>query len=508
MVEATAQGSFRAAWLEVPLAAGCGALAVLALPPFSLPAVLPVAFGGLLLLVAGRGVPRAALRGWAFGIAHFALGLSWIGESFRVDADRFGHLALPAIAALAAGLAVFPALAAAGLAATRARGLSGALVLAAAWAASEWLRGTVLTGFPWNLVAYAWSEFDIPRQTAAWAGSYGLGLLTVLVAALPVAALVSGRRERIGALALLVALASAAWTLGALRLRETPADTATRVRIVQPNVPQREKWDADLRARNVVRLLDLSAAPGAFDLLLWPETAYPGYIEEEPWALDRVAALLPPEGVLLTGAVTRVAGPDGPVYRNAVLAIDGSGYIVGRYAKHHLVPFGEYVPLRGFLPLERLAEGLSDFTPGLGPTTLALPGLPLVGPAICYEAIFPGRVVDPRDRPDWIFNATNDGWFGRSIGPRQHLAAARMRAVEEGLPVVRAANTGVSAVIDADGRIAARIELGKTGFLDAVLPAPRPTTAFARYGQAILAGLILLCLLGAAGLRHHRRTTT
>lgn len=496
----------RARSLDLGLAMSCGALAVLALPPFSQPALLPVAFGGLFILTAGHGVPRAALTGWAFGFMHFGLGLAWIAESFRVDAERFGHLALPSVAALAAVLALFPALAAATLAATRTRGLDGALVLASVWAVSEWLRGTVLTGFPWNLLGYAWAEFDIPRQVAAWTGSYGLSLLTMLAALLPVVVLASPRRERAAALVLLAGLASTVWLGAAARLWHAPPDTATTIRIVQPNVPQDEKWDGAYRARNIARLFTLSARPGAFDLLVWPETAYPGYIEEEPDILERAAALLPAGGTLLAGAVTRSSGPDGPVHRNAVLALDASGKIVARYAKHHLVPFGEYVPWRGVLPLERFTEGLGDFTPGPGPDTLMLDGAPPVGPVICYEAIFPGRVVDDADRPDWIFNATNDGWFGRSIGPRQHLAAARMRAVEEGLPVVRAANTGVSAVIDATGQIRGRIELGETGILDAALPAPRRTTFFALYGQTAFMGMLLVCLFGAA-LLHRRKET-
>lgn len=491
-------------WQAVLLAAFCGALLVLALPPFSLPVFLPVAFGVLFLLVVKCTVSRAALLGWAFGVSHFALSLSWIGESFQIDAERFGHLAFPAIAALAAGLAFFPAFAAATFAAMRTRGLSGALIFASAWAASEWLRGTVLTGFPWNLVAYTWADFDIPRQTAARTGSYGLGLLTVLAATLPAAAIMSGRRERVGALVLGTALCSIVWISGTLRLRDTTPDTTTKVRIVQPNVPQREKWNEGLRARNVQRLLDLSTLPGSFDLLLWPETAYPGYIEEEPWFLGQIANLLPPGAVLLTGAVTQKSDPTGLILRNAILAIDTSGRVFARYAKHNLVPFGEYVPFRGVLPLERFTEGAGDFTPGPGPATLPLPDLPPVGPAICYEAIFPGYVVDPVDRPNWIFNATNDGWFGQSIGPRQHLAAARMRAVEEGLPMVRAANTGVSAVIDANGRITKHIPLGEEGILDAYLPASRPATIFGRHKQMALLSLLMASLF-SAGLIHNSR---
>lgn len=216
--------------------------------------------------------------------------------------------------------------------------------------------------------------------------------------------------------------------------------------------------------------------------------------------LGRIADRLPEGRVLLTGAQTREQDGAGIRYRNSILAIDQAGQIITRYAKHHLVPFGEYVPLRGILPLQRLTAGLGDFTPGPGPQTFELAGLPPVGLSICYEAIFPGRIVDSALRPDWIFNATNDAWFGASLGPRQHLASARMRAVEEGLPMVRAANTGISAVIDGNGRIVARLGLDETGVLDARLPAALPATPFAIYGQMMFLLVLAVCIAGAIGL--------
>lgn len=479
---------------------GLGALAVLALPPFSMPVLLPVAFGALYLLTVGESRMRAGLAGWAFGVGFFLFGLSWIAESFFVDAERFGWMAVPAVAGLAAGLALFPAAAMAAFAWSRTKGVSGALIFAVCWSVSEWLRGTVLTGFPWNLIAYAWADYDVPRQTAAWVGSYGLGLLTVLLSVLPVTLLMRNRRQNAFAAFVFMSVVASAGSIGTVRLMATTPPTDTTVRIVQVNIPQTEKWDPAFRERNISRYLDLSAQSGSFDVLLWPESAFPGYLDENPEMLGRIAERLPEGRVLLTGAQTRESDGTGTRYRNSILAVDQTGQIVTRYAKHHLVPFGEYVPLWSFLPIQRLTAGLGDFTPGTGPQTVELPGLSPVGLSICYEAIFPGRVVDAASRPDWIFNATNDAWFGASLGPRQHLASARMRAVEEGLPLVRAANTGISAVIDGYGRIVARLGLDETGVLDARLPVALPATPFAKYGQMMFLLVLAACIAGAIGL--------
>lgn len=492
--------------VALPLALALGALSVLAQPPFSVPIVLPVSFGGLFLLSVRRRPIGAALVGWFFGVGFFLFGLSWIAESFLVDAERFGWMAGPAVVGLAGGLAAFPALATGLFAASRATGLAAAFAFAASWSMSEWLRGTILTGFPWNLVAYSWAEHDVPRQAAAWLGSYGLGLVTVLLAILPVAAIEAPRAGRALAALLAAAVVGGVWLGGTARLSECGQAIGTTVRIVQPNVAQVRKWDPAFRDRIVARLLELSARPGGFDVLLWPESAFPGFLEEEPSARARIAAAMPPGAVLLAGAQTRETSEDRWILRNEILAIDDDGRIVARYAKHHVVPFGEYVPWRGALPIERLTEGLGDFTPGPGPRTIALPGLPPVGPSICYEGIFPGRVADRGDRPEWLFNATNDGWFGASLGPRQHLNAARMRAVEEGLPLVRAANTGVSAVIDAEGRILRRLDLGRTGIVDAELPPARPPTPFVRHGGTIYWSFVAAFLAASVGIEARRRT--
>ena len=487
-----------------------GGLTVLTLPPFSLLIALPAAFSGLFLVLRHVSTGRAFLVGWAFGLGQFGFGISWIAESFYVDAERFGVLALPAVAGLSAGLALFPAMAAALFALLAQRrpigGVAASLLLATCWVAAEWLRGHVLTGFPWNLAAYALVDYAAPRQPAAWVGSYGLSFLTVLVGALPGASLSAAPRHRSAILLLCASAVLGAWSAGALRLETEVSSPGVDLRVVQGNVPQREKWAPGNREATLERYLELSSRPGNVDVLLWPETAFPGFLDEDAAARARIAATLPERTLLLTGVPDREQGNAGTNYFNTVQAYDSSGEILTGYAKHHLVPFGEYVPLRGWLPIERLTEGLGDFTPGPGPRTLALPGAPPVAIAICYEIIFPGHVVDDLSRPGWIFNATNDAWFGTSIGPVQHLASARMRAVEEGLPVVRAANTGISAVIDANGDVVARLDTGETGVIDAGLPGTRRPTLYARFGDWTLLALILACwalgwAVGAAGLR-------
>jgi apolipoprotein N-acyltransferase len=496
-----------AIWLPAGLISG--ACFVLALPPFSLLPFAMLSFAALFLLLRGATGTFAMLIGYVFGLGQFVPGLFWITESFQVEPDRFGWLALPAVLGLAAVLSVFPALACA-LAARLARvGLPPVLSLATSWTVAEWLRGHMLTGFPWNLAAYALADWTRLAQGASILGSYGLGFVLVLAAASIGHAIVSPEREgRLANLGLAAAMVLGLTLFGSIRVALLSADTdlGREVRIVQPNIPQSAKWDPAARNANIARLLLLSARPGSFDLLLWPETAWPGFLAEDAGARAKIGWLLPDHSVLLTGSAEQeVAGTDA-VYRNAVLAIGPDGTVLDRYAKHHLVPFGEYVPWRGLLPFQRIVESLGDFTPGPGPRTLAFGPFPFPGVAICYEIIFPGHVVDDRVRPDWIFNATNDAWFGTSIGPWQHFASARMRAVEEGLPLVRAANTGISAVVDPLGRVTAILELGERGIIDARLPRPLRATPYARFGDWMLLALLVASWTGHGLLRRVNRT--
>ena len=496
--------------LARPLAAlGLGAVSPLALAPLHLLPALFIAFGGLFLLLRTARTVRGAFGlGWLFGLGSFAVGLSWVTEAFSVDAERFGVLALPALAALAGGLALFPA-ASAGAARALAPGGGWRFLaaFAAAWAAGEWLRGALLTGFPWNLAGTAWGFADAPLQVASVVGIHGLGLLTVAAVALPALALAT----RLAAPLLLAAgLIAALWSFGLFRLSAPlPADVAgVRLRLVQPDVAQFLKWAPEERERILARLVAMTRAPGEGPpptVAIWPETAVPYLVAEQPEVRAILAAALPPGGTLVTGAVRRVVGPDGAAtLRNSVLSLDGTGTILGDYDKIRLVPFGEYVPWRWLLGrIPKITVGEVDFTPGPPREPMTVPGAPPAWPLVCYEAIFPHPLPGDGTRPGWILTVTNDAWFGTSWGPHQHALAARLRAVELGLPLVRAANSGISLVTDGYGRVRGELALGARGILDAALPAAVPGgTPYARLGDATF----LVLLLGfAAAARFPRR---
>ena len=271
--------------------------------------------------------------------------------------------------------------------------------------------------------------------------------------------------------------------------------TGIWLRIVQPSIPQSMKWQPAAAQANFRRLLDLSAAPAIHPLaaVLWPEAATPFLLGRDAVARSAIAAIAPQGGYVITGAL-RANPPPGPVAQvwNSIEALDGHGAIVARYDKAHLVPFGEYVPLRGLLPIDKITPGMMDLSAGAGPMTIALPGLPPFAPLVCYEVIFPGAIVDRDDRPAWLLNATNDAWYGRSSGPYQHFAIARTRAIEEGLPLVRVANNGISAVVDPMGRVLARTDLDAIGYVDAALPAAAAPTPYSRAGNWMVLALLAL----------------
>jgi len=493
-------------WRRAALATACGALSAAALPPVHAVPVLLVSFTALVWLIDGsRNVRGALAAGWWFGFGSFLAGLYWVAFSFLVEAAKFGWLAPFAVITLAAGLAVFPALAAF---LTRCAGIRGAgriPVLAAAWTGCEWLRGVAFTGFPWNALGTAWTFSDAMIQLAAVTGVFGLTLVTVLAAAAP-AALGDGDAGRTGPLrprgrrwvlpTAAAAVLALVWAGGALRLAGAGGGNVAGVslRLVQANIAQTDKWRPDLRDRHFRKYLRLSrGGSGTPTHVIWPETAVPFVAANDAVRRRVMTAAVPPDGLLLTGSIrTTGRGVRPSRVWNSLLAIDGAARVVATYDKFHLVPFGEYVPLPGFFRLSKLTEGRMDFTAGSGPITLTPPGLPPVSPLICYEAIFPGQVTEPGNRPQWLLNVTNDAWFGNSSGPYQHFAATRLRAVEEGLPLVRGANTGISAVVDPYGRVLARLWLGVEGVLDSPLPtalaAPPP---FARFGDGVLLIIVL-----------------
>jgi apolipoprotein N-acyltransferase len=413
----------------------------------------------------------------------------------------FAAAGFPAAFALFTGLATL----AAWLAAPA--GIARILALAVAWSVAEWLRGHILTGFPWNLAGYAWAG-NFPGglavlQSSSVIGIYGVSFLTLVAALLP-ATIAKPRRwpwlPGVAALMLVVVPGM----LGGARLLagEVGTEPGVRLRLVQPSIPQALKMSTAGNETVLRTHLALSAQPGDPTAVIWSEAAAAYYVNRDEAARRLIASVAPPGGLVITGALRTDPAPERPRHVwNSLAAIDDEGRLVASYDKAHLVPFGEYVPLRGILPIEKITAGNVDFSAGPGARTLTLPGLPPVGPLICYEVIFPAAVVDEAHRPAWLLNLTNDGWYGRSSGPYQHFAIARTRAVEEGLPLVRSANNGISGVVDPYGRVAARLGLDAVGVLDAALPKPIAPTLYARFGDLFYAAMLGVTLLLIVGLR-------
>ena len=499
----------RAGWRALVTAFGLGGLAALAMPPVHAIPLLLLALPGLLVLLNRAGSwKRAAVLGWAFGWGFHVIGLYWITYSILTEAERLWWLVPLAVPLLALWMGIYTALPAV-LAWMARPGWPRVLVLAGGWVAAEFVRGWAFTGFPWNLLGTAWAFGALPVQGAAWIGVQGLSLVTVVLACTPLL----GRRAMAGALATLVAFAG----FGVMRLlpAELPPLPVTLV-LVQGNVAQEAKWREESRWPIFRRYLELTRqgaeavareAPGTRPVIIWPETASPFLLADDPEARRIAAAALPADGLLLAGTVRAEWGPDRRPTKlfNSLVALGPDAQIAASYDKSHLVPFGEYMPLSGLLPI-RVIRGGVDFGAGPGPVALSLPGLPSAGPLICYEVIFPGAVVGP-ERPGWLLNITNDAWFGISAGPYQHLAAARLRAVEEGLPLARAAQTGISASFDSRGREIASLPLGETGIVLSPLPVAGEPTPFSRLGPTIPALLAALALLGGwLGSRRNRST--
>lgn len=490
-------------WRRRFTAAGLGLVAALALPPIHLIPVLLIAFPGLVWLLDGSRSRKAAFgAGWWFGLGYFAAGLYWIAHALLVEPEKFGWMIPFATLGLGGLLGVFTGIASWATHVSSVRGAGRVFILASAWTVMEWARAWVLTGFPWNPVGSVWDPVLPVLQVGALFGVFGLTLITVLAAALPALAATSASRKQVfAALGLAAALPLAAGAWGAARLAAGPEPMVedVRLRLVQANISQTHRWKDDLRRAHLEAHVLLSKSPGFDDVthVIWPETAAPFFLDTDAVSRARVAEAAPPGGLVITGAprVTQQGVVPFQVW-NSLMAVDSSARVVEVYDKVHLVPFGEYVPFRGILP-EAVNVGGVDFTSGPALRTLHLPGLPPMGPLICYEVVFPAEAVG-RDqvRPGWLLNVTNDAWFGISSGPYQHLASARMRAIEEGLPLVRSANTGISAVFDGQGREVARLGLGQGGILDAQLPkAPASLTLFASFGNYSALMLAVVCAM-------------
>jgi apolipoprotein N-acyltransferase len=460
-------------------------------PPFGL-AVLLLLYGVLYRLVRQEtSARRVMLPVWWFFFGQYVGGLYWISNALLVPPAQFLWMWPLAVAALPAGLALFPMLL---------TGLWQRLDGRTPWGfvlallVAELARGHLLTGFPWNLSGYAFSWLLPYQQVASLGGVYLLSLLALLLGVLPLA--YTRRRAVVWLSLLVVPFGWGSWRLATA----VPESGGPLIRIVQPSIPQSLKFDAAAREQNLYKYIGLSLRPAQEPLaaVIWGETATGYLVEAQEAVRAALAQAVPAGGVLITGTVRRAHVGQQVVFSNGMVVLDGEGSLLGAFDKFHLVPFGEYVPLSNWLPLPAIAADMGAFTPGPGPRSLPLPGLPSAGPLICYEVIFPGEVVDEANRPGWLLNLTNDGWYGNSTGPYQHFHISALRAVEEGLPMVRAANTGVSGVIDAYGRETARLGLNESGILDARLPAPlKEPTVFSQYRYSVLMLMMVLVALVA-----------
>ncbi|MFD2740851.1 apolipoprotein N-acyltransferase [Sulfitobacter aestuarii] len=479
---------------------GLGVIAALGQAPYDLPLLMLAAMVLVIRLFATRGTPwQAALLGWLFGAGYFIHALRWIVSPFLVDVERHGWMAPFALVLLGAGMALFW-----GLAFWAARRLSPrgwGLILC--WPAVELLRAYIFTGFPWALPSQALVDV-MAGQALAWVGPYGLTLWLVALAVL--LGMRAHGRKALVATQIVAGLAGAALLL--LPVQAPPAPLGERViRLVQPNAAQRDKWAPEMIPVFFRRQLDFTAAApergGAPDLVIWSETAIPWPLDLAEPALTQIATAARGTPVML-GVQRRGATR----FYNSLVVLDGEGAVAQSYDKHHLVPFGEYVPfgdLLGQFGIHGLAaQAGNGYSSGPGAMLLDLRGIGPALPLICYEAVFAHDVNAAPTRPALLIQLTNDAWFGKNAGPLQHLAQARMRAIEQGLPLARAANTGVSAMIDPQGRIRAMLPLNEAGFLDARLPLPGAPTLYSRSGDLPLA-LLLLAGLGVAALRARRR---
>ncbi|MBY0381836.1 MAG: apolipoprotein N-acyltransferase [Xanthobacteraceae bacterium] len=501
-------------WKRAAIAVIAGSASALAMAPFNIWPVLFLTFPVVVWLMDGIGTGRlggaiaAAGVGWWFGFGYFVAGLYWIGYAFLVDAQTFAWLLPFAVMGLPAVLALFMGL---GFGIARllwTSNWSRILALAIGLTVSEWLRGHVLSGFPWNLFGYALSKPLALAQIVSVIGIWGLTFLAVAIFASP-AVLIDDRattkRPWLPLLASIVLLVVIG-LYGADRLEGQPTQFVDNVklRLMQPALQQDVKFN--YAAKNAVMeryfsLSDRSTGPlsnGVKDvtILIWPESAFPFFLTREPDVLAQIANFLPPQTVLITGGVRAPDVPPGTrITRayNSIYAINHDGDVLSVYDKLHLVPFGEYLPFQGLLEklgLKQLTKMQGGFIPGSRRRVMSIPGAPRLLPLICYEVAFSHDIVLDGERPGWIVNLTNDGWFGISTGPYQHLEQAQFRAIEEGLPIVRDANTGISAVIDPMGRYVGRLELGQEGVLDSRLPRALPPTLFSRFGDTPLAIVI------------------
>lgn len=528
-------------WRAHALAVLAGAASSLSLAPYHLFPILFFTIPVLVWLLDGAIAPTGTANfvrriwpafrtGWLFAFGFFLAGFWWVGKAFLVDADEFLFLLPFAVMALPAGLALFWGLATAGARFIWVDGWLRLVGLAAALTLAEWVRGTVLTGLPWNVPGYAAMPTPLLMQSAAVIGLYGVTFFTLLVATVPAALTPSSPNNPRSAywpmlpLALVLCVLHVGYGVWVLARADNTVVDGIRLRLVQPALDQREKWNPANEAKIMAGYFDLSNANkgpqfnsiGAFTHVIWPESAFPFILTERRDQLAAIARLLPPGTTLITGAMrmqeARGANVDPDVF-NSILALNDKGEIIAAVDKTRLLPFGEFLPFQSFLEslgLRQLTQLRGGFASGIRRSNVSLPHTPTFLPLICYEIIFSGAVRATREAnatpAKWIVNLTNDAWFGLTAGPYQHAHQAQVRAVEEGLPIARAANNGISFVADSYGRISEQLGLGQRGVVDAMLPTAGPTTFFSRIGNTPIILFICLTLLGLLAFKASSRT--
>lgn len=501
---------FHKPWSRGGAAFILGAIGALGFPPLYLFPALLLSFSGIWFFLNRALEHRSSFSalfwlGWWFGLGHFTAGLYWIAHALTVDLETFWWLIPFALLGIPAVLGVFTGICFMVLKLWPYDGMSRAFAFSALWVGTEWLRGHMFTGFPWNLLGYGWAFSPEMLQLVSLIGVYGLSLL-VLLLAVSLNYIVGTKFFEKNIVLTIYLVTAIGWTWGKIRLDhpDVVVSSPLAIRLVQPNVPQALKWDPEQKEINFLHLLDLTKRPSHLPLkaIIWPESAIPFFLEQDDFHRLLIAQVIPKGGLLFTGALRRTPLDVKPIQIwNSILVLNDQGEIISSYDKSHLVPFGEYIPFRslsdylfGKGSVKKITAGLMDFTPGKGPETLSLPeSFPSYTGLICYEVIFPGAVINStQTRPGWMINVTNDGWYGRTSGPYQHLEMARFRAVEEGIPLVRAANSGISTVFDAYGHNKGSIGLGQKGVLDVYLPSPtRLVPFYARWGDWITLTLII-----------------
>lgn len=453
-----------------------GALCALAFAPYHFQIFAVIGFSFLFHhLSILKSAKTAFWRGWFFGVGFNIANLYWIGNSFTtVDLWYLAPLGMVIFPLL---MAFFPAVVSFLTIKLSASKMGRLFAFCLFWSLSDWLKGWIFTGFPWTLLGYIWDIDEL--QATAYIGIYGLSALTIFIISV-----IGSKSYRL--IGLGIVLFGCLWGSGFYRLStHKTEETGVNIRIVQASISQREKWQANHFEANLNRWITLSTQPAErpLKLVIWSESSVPALVADSPAIRQTLTQAVPAGGYLIIGAPRKALSPEEEnQYRTSTLALNQQGEIIATYDKSHLVPFGEYIPFKNILKFSKLTAGAQDYSPGKGLQAMSLNSIPLFVPLICYEAIFSGQVVPPGARPEWLMNQTNDAWYGDSSGPYQHLDIVKVRAIEEGLPLIRSANNGISAVIDPMGRILSRLALDKIGFIDFDLPKPlTQSTFFARY---------------------------